>query len=206
MNLIRIYAVLALAGAAGLALAQTGPSTSSASKKELVAKALQLQQAGVEGIGNQLAVQTSQQILGSAGQAMGRVPADKRELVGSEIQAEVRKFYEDISPALRSAAIRLAPAIVGAALDERMSEDELKTLVAWLESPVSKKYQQLAAESSQALTQKVVAETSPSIEPKLKAIEASISKKLGMAPPPASSAPAATAAPAAKPAASGAKK
>ena len=94
-----------------MALAQTGPSTSSASKKELVAKALQLQQAGVEGIGNQLAVQTSQQILGSAGQAMGRVPADKRELVGSEIQAEVRKFYEDISPALRNAAIRLAPAI-----------------------------------------------------------------------------------------------
>ncbi len=206
MNMIRIGAVLALAGAATLGLAQTGPSTSSASKKELVAKALQLQQSGVEGIGNQLAVQASQQLLGSAGQAMGRVPADKRESIGGEIQAEVRKFYEDIGPTLRGAAVKLAPAIVGTALDERMSEDELKTLLAWLESPVSKKYQQIAAESSQILTQKLIAETSPSIEPKLKAIEASISRKLGLTPAPAGSAPAAAAAPAAKPAASGAKK
>jgi len=201
--LARVVTVTTLAGAASLCLAQ-GASTPAASeaKKALVAKALQSQQASIEAIGNQLAGQTANQVLQEAGRAMGQVAADKRELVGNEIQAEVRKFYEDIAPVLRASAIKLAPSTLGTALEERFTEDELKTLVAWLESPVSRKYQQFAAEVQQGLGQKLVADTRPAIEPKLKALTASVAKKLGVPAP--GLAPAA--APAAKPAASGAKK
>jgi hypothetical protein len=202
-QLARVVAVTTLAAAASLSLAQSASAPMSASKKALIDKALQLQQPGVEGLANALAGQLAQQLLQAAGRAVSQMPADKRELVGNEIQAEVRKFYDDVTPTLRSAAIKLAPSTLGTALDASFTEDELKTLVAWLESPVSKKLTQVAMDGQQQLTQKLVAETRSSIEPKLKALEQSIAKKLGM-PAPGASAPAPAAAPAAK--ASAAKK
>ena len=52
--------------------------------------------------------------------------------------------------------------------------------MAWLESPVSKKYGQLQPEMQKALGEKLVAESRPTIEPKLKALEASVAKRLGV--------------------------
>ena len=54
---------------------------------------------------------------------------------------------------------------------ERMSEDELKQLVAWLESPVNKKFQQAGPEMQSSLVKQVVAETSPVLDPKLRALQ-----------------------------------
>ncbi len=170
------------------AWAQTS-GTSSPAKKELVQKALQLQSGGIESIGTQIAGQTAQQVLGAVGQALQRVPAEKRELLATEIQADVKKFFDDVAPTLRTNALKLGPSTFGTALDDKLNEDELKTLVAWLESPVSRKYQQLTVEGQQALMQKLVADSRPAIDPKLKALEQTISRRLGVAP--ASSAPAA---------------
>ena len=110
--------------------------------------------------------------------AMSRVAPEKREALGAELQAEVRKFYDDIAPVLRAAAVKNAPGTIGTALEEKFSEDELKVLIGWLESPVSKKYQQVTAELQQALGQKLVAETRPQVEPKLKALEGVMGSKL----------------------------
>jgi hypothetical protein len=78
---------------------------------------------------------------------------------------------------MREQATRVAPGVVGSALEEKFSEEELKTLLAWLESPVSRKFQQTAVEMQQALSQKVLADTKPAIEPKLKALEQTLTKK-----------------------------
>jgi hypothetical protein len=164
--------LLALALAAGAVQAQT--------KKELIAKVVQLHQQGIENIGRVIAGQTSQQMLQAAAQAMPRVPADKREAVGKEIQDEVKKFYDEVEPMLKKRAVELAPAVVGAAYEEKFSEDELKVVIAWLESPVSRKYSQVDREQGNALAEKVVADTRPTIEPKIKALEASVGKKLGV--------------------------
>ena len=177
MTLHRLLAsvaiVCSLASVASLAQAQT--------KKELVAKVLQLQQSGIEGLGNTLASNTANQVLQVAGQAVSRVPADKREALATQLQAEVRKFYEDVSPTLRAAALKLAPGTIGATLEEKFTEDELKVLITWLESPVNKKFQQVAGEMQQGLGQKLVAETRPTIEPKLKALEAALVAKINAA-------------------------
>ncbi len=192
-RLTRIALISTLAGAASLSLAQD-------SKKALVQKALELQQAGIEGVGVGLANQTANQVLQVAGQAMSRVPADKREAVGADLQGEVRKFFDDISPMLRASALRLAPSTIGTMMEEQFSEDELKVLINWFESPVSRKYQQLATEMQQSLGQKLVTETRPQIEPKLKALEAVMGAKLAAATAtPAAATPAPRAAPAAAP-------
>lgn len=172
----------AVAGAATQASAQA-PSTapaaaSSPAKKELVQKILKLQQPGLEAFGTQLAAQTAGQVLQAAGQALPAVPADRREALAKEIQDEVRKFHDEIAPILRTQAVRNAPATLGAALEEKLSEEELKTLAAWLESPVSRKFQQLTGEVQQGFLQKLVGDTRAQVEPKLKALEQSIGNKL----------------------------
>ena len=165
-------ALISLALAAGSAHAQ--------SKKELVAKVVQLHMQGIENVGRVIASETSQQMLQAAGQALPRVAADKREAVGKDIQGDVKKFYDEIEPLLVKRAVDIASASVAAAYEEKFSDDELKVLIAWLESPVSRKYAQMDRDQGNALAEKVVADTRPTIEPKIKALEATVSKRLGV--------------------------
>ena len=151
MKLIARLACAALISTAAAAAMAQGAA--SPAKKELVQKVLALQQAGIESIGAGLANQTANQVLQVVGQAMARVPADKREALGAELQAEVKKFFDDVAPILRASAVKNAPATIGTALEEKFSDDELKVLIAWFESPVSKKYQQLSPELQQSLGQ-----------------------------------------------------
>jgi hypothetical protein len=172
---------LALLLATGAAQAQT--------KKELAAKVVQLQQAGIESIGRTIAGRTSQQMLRVAGQGLQRVAADRREAVGREVQADVKKFHDEIEPLLRKRATELATATLGATYEERFSEDELKQIIAWLDSPTSRKLAQFDAEQGNALAERVVSDTRSTIEPKIRALEASVAKRLGLPPAPAASAP-----------------
>jgi hypothetical protein len=169
---------LLAAAAIALSLAATAGTAAAESKKELVAKVLQLQQPGIEGLGNTVAGNTANQVLQAAGRALVNVPADKREAVAKELQAEVKKFYDDVSPQLRVAAVKLAPTALGTTYDEKFNEEELKTLIAWLESPVNKKFQQIAGEMQQTLGQKLVDETKSQVEPRLKALEQALQAKL----------------------------
>jgi uncharacterized protein len=166
--------------AVALTACATHAQAQTQTKKDLIAKVVQLHMAGIENVGRIIAGQTSQQMLQAAGQALPRVAADKREAVGKEIQEDVKKFYDEIEPLLKKRAVELAPGTVGPAYEEKFSEDELKVVIAWLESPVSKKYAQMDRDQGNALAEKVVADTRPAIEPKLKALEAVVAKRLGV--------------------------
>jgi hypothetical protein len=196
-RLAPVAVIVMLAGAALPSVAQVAapppapaaaPLATSPAKKELVKKTLQLQQAGIEGIGVGMANQAAGQLLQLVSPAVARLPEDKRKSVANDLQAEVRKFQGEVTPILRASATKWAPSTLGTLLEEKLTEDELKTLIAWLESPVSRKYQQLSNEAQQALTQKIVEETRSQVEPKLKALEQTMMAKLqaaSAAPPPA---------------------
>lgn len=171
---------VALLVAVGGAQAQT--------KKELVARVLQLQQQGIENVGGMIAGQTSQQMLQAAGQALQRVAADKRDAIGRQIQDDVKSFYGEIEPILKKRASELGASVLGAAYEEKFSEDELKQLIAWLESPVSRKFAQFDAQQGNVLAEQLIADTRPAIEPKLKTLEATVSKRLGLPAAPAAAA------------------
>ncbi len=172
--------------AAFLLLAACGPGSAqsgagSPTKKELAAKAVQLQLPGIEAMARGLVEQPAVQMLSDAGLVLQqRVPADQREPIGRRIQELARKYVDEATPLVRDRAVRMAPAAFGAALEERFTEDELKQLVAWLESPVSRKYQQAVPEMQTAFVQKLVADARPSIDPKLQALEQSIRSALGL--------------------------
>ncbi len=131
----------------------------------------------------------------AAGQALqADVPADKREAVGKSIQADVRKYVDEAVPLVRDRAMKLAPSTIGVAMEEKFSEDELKQLLAWFESPINKKYQQLAPEMQNSFVQKLVAEARPDVDPKLQNLEQQVRRSITTAAGPAAGAsgPAAT--------------
>jgi uncharacterized protein len=155
------------------ALAQNG-----AAKKELVAKVLQLQQPGIEAMATAMAQQPAAQIVQQAGPMLQRMPPDRREALGRDIDADLRKYAEEAVPIVRARAVKLAPSTIGALLEERFSEDELKQLIGILESPVNRKWQSMAPDMQKSISEKLVAETRAEIEPKARAMAESIDKRL----------------------------
>lgn len=190
---------LSLAAAASLSQAQ---ATSSAAKKDLVQKVISLQQPSYEGLARTLIEQPVQVLGQQAGAVLqNRVAADQRDAVAKDIQAEFNKYGDEVGPIVRDRALRLAPSAVGPILEEKLSEDELKQVVAALESAGFRKFMALGPDMQRALAQKLSSELQPQIEPKIRAMEQAVSKRLtaaaGAANSPANGA---------KPAASGNKK
>jgi hypothetical protein len=184
--------LLALAQAASAPQSPPAPAASPASpaKKALVAKVLQIQQGSIENIGSSMAQQSIAPLLQQLGPAIQqRVPAEKRQAVADAVQADLKKYVAEVEPLLRERAVKLAPATVGALLEERFTEDELKSLVALLESPVQRKYAQMNNELGQALAQKVAADARAQVDPKLAALQQGLTKRLTDAAAPAASGP-----------------
>ena len=175
---------LALLTGTALAHAQTAASTpSSPAKKELVAKIVALQQPAIDNLARGIAERPAAQMMQAAGNVLQtKVAPEKREAIGKAIEADVKKYVEESTPILKERAAKIGPATVGPIIEEHFSEDELKQLAAWLESPVNKKYQQVAPEMQQALVQKLVAEAGPLLDPKLKALEQRVRVALGVPP------------------------
>jgi hypothetical protein len=188
-----------LLAASPLAIGQTpaAPATSPA-KKELVQKLMVLQQPGLEMAARTLVERPAAQLIQEAGRYLQQqVPAERREALGKAVDADVRKYVDESVPLVREKAIKLAPSTLGAAIEEKFTEEELKQLVAWFDSPVNKKFQQVTPEMQNSFMQKLVAESRPVIEPKLLALQQQVRETLTGAAPPAGSAPRAGSAPAA---------
>lgn len=175
----KTLAIVLLAAASTLAHAQT--------KKELVDKVLQLQRPIVEAQARQLAERPAGAIMQSVSVAVQqRVPLEKREAVLKDIQGDVRQLIEQTAPLLRDHALRLLPQTSGAVLESKFTEAELKQLLAALEAPAFRKYQQSTEEMFRPLAEKLAAEARTDMEQRLQGLEQTIRKKLeAAAAPPA---------------------
>lgn len=177
-------AFVVLAFSVPAALAQNG-------KKELVQKIVALQQPAIETMARQMVEMPAAQLLQQAGAALQRLPADKREAVGREIQADARRYVDDTLPTVRERAVKLAPLTIGPILEEKMTEDELAQVLKVMEAmeaPVFRKYNALGGDLQRALGERLVAETKGTVEPRMRSLQDSVAKRLGVAPKPAGAA------------------
>jgi hypothetical protein len=159
-------------------------ASTSPAKKELIERVLELQRPALEAMGRALAEQPAQRIMQQAGPILQqRIAADKREVVGREIEADVRKYVDEAVPLVRDQAIKLAPSTLGVVIDERMDESELRQLIAALEAPAFRKFQQVSGEGQRVLLPKLVAEARVVLEPKARAMDNAVAKRLGITPP-----------------------
>lgn len=171
----------------------------SAAKKELVARLLQLQQPGLEGAARTLVERPAAAMMQQAGAVLQtQVAADQRESIGKGIEADVRKYVDEVYPRVREQAIRLAPTTIGPGYEEKFSEDELRQLIAWFESPLNHKFQQVFPDIQRAYLQKLATEARPLIEPSLRALEQKMRTALSPTGDAAGTAPKGNAKPAAK--------
>lgn len=189
------FLIAVLCAAATLAHAQ--------SKKELVQKVLTLQQPMIESVSRSIAERPAIQLMQASGQYIQtQVPADKREAVGKQVEADIRKFVDEAVPVLRERALKLAPSTFGTTMEEKFTEDELRQIITWLESPANKKLQQIGPDMQTAFAQKLTAEAAPLLDPKLQALQQRLRTTMGVPSANGSSAkpaPAASAASGAKP-------
>lgn len=181
---------LSLALAAGTASADPSPA-----KKALIDRIVVLQQQGLaEGLATNIIQGPLAQLTQAGRGALQQLPAEKREATAKAMDADLKKFLDENVPYLKDKISKAVPSTASALLDERFNEDELKQILAWAESPVSQKFGLASVELQKAVAQKVMTEAGPTLDGRLKNLQASMAKQLGLqAPPAAAPKPAASA-------------
>lgn len=163
----------------GAAMAQTAVS-----KKDLVSKVLALQQGVIEQTAQAVAERPALQLMQQASMALQtRVAPEKREQIAKDIEADIKKYAEQVVPSIRQHAVQIAPATVGALLEKNFSEKELTELIGIIESPVNRKFAQMGGELQKSLVEQLVKDVQADIDPKLKALEQSIVAHLALPAP-----------------------
>src|SRR5690349_15691516 len=149
-------------------------------KATLIKQFIDMQRPGIESLARGLVEQSSAPIAQAGSQYLQtQVPAEKREAAAKAADAELKKYFDEAYPIVRDKAVQLAPGALTPIMEQNFSEDELKQLMAWISSPLSKKYQEVNPKLQTALTEKLVADTRATIEPKMVALDASVAKALG---------------------------
>jgi hypothetical protein len=165
-------------------------SATSPAKKELVQRVLKLQQGGIDRLATAMTEEPALVLAGRASEVIAAdVPRDRQEAIAKEVQGDIQKYLKDTVPQVRKSAQALAPSTVGAVLETKLSEDELRQVVAILESPAYAKYQQLSAEMQNALQAKLVSATRATVEPRVQALEKALGERLKAAVQPATTPP-----------------
>ena len=156
------------------------PATAaSPAKKALIARVIKLQQPGIEGLGRAMAERPAINLMDTASIALQeRVPADKRDAVGKAIQADAKKYLDEVVPLVVARATQLAPATLSPFLEDKFTDDELKQVASFLESAAVIKYQKLSIDMQKLLQEKVLADTKSVVEPKVGALEDAIAKRV----------------------------
>lgn len=170
------FVTLALVLAVGAVHAQ-----STSSKKELVTRILSIQRGAIEQTAQALVERPAIQLQQQAMLALQtRVPPDKREAAAKLVQQDLKQYVDEVGPQVRAQAVKLGPSTIGTLLEEKFTEDELKQLIAIMESPVNRKFTQMGADFQNALGEKLVAQTQSTVAPKVKALEQAMAKHLGL--------------------------
>lgn len=108
----------------------------------------------------------------------GRVTAERRDAALKDMAVDVQKYINEATPIALDTARHQIASTVAPILQQQFSEDELKQIIAMLESPVKKKFEQLIPQMERSLGEKVVAESRAAIDPKMKELTQAVGLKL----------------------------
>lgn len=175
--LLALALSLSAAAHAQAPAAPAAPATSPA-KKELIGKLIALQRDNYEALARNLVNAPAMQLRQQALTAMQRMPQDRREAAARGMEDDLRKYVDEAGAIAKAAAAKVAGPTVSPLLEQRLSEDELKQMISIIESPAFRKYLSIDQEISRALSEKIVAETRPTIGPKVQALQQAMEREL----------------------------
>ena len=164
------------------------------SKRTLAVKLAQMQQKSDGGaLADQLTASAVQPLLASWSQRLDEsVPPARQKEVRDKLDVELKKFAENTHKTIEAQVGKAAESALVPVFMEKLTEDELKTIIAYMESPVSAKFQALGSDAANAWAKKVIDATRSTVESGVKTFDTAANRIVG--------------APASSGAASGAKK
>lgn len=104
------------------------------------------------------------------------VPPARQKDVRDKLDVELKKFTDSAHKTIEGQVGKAAEATLVPIFMEKLSEDEMKTIIAYLESPVRAKFQALGDDATNAWAKKVVDSTRPAIESAAKTFDASANR------------------------------
>jgi hypothetical protein len=110
-----------------------------------------------------------------------RLPQPKLEAAMKDISTDVQKYVDTVTPLATAAARKNLQTTVVPLLAQNFSVDELKQLLALLQSPVKAKFDKLTPELAMAVAKKVQEQSGPEINKNISAMQQSVGTKLRIA-------------------------
>jgi hypothetical protein len=118
------------------------------------------------------------------------VPPARQKDVRDKLDVELKKFADNTHKAIEAQVGKAAETALVPLFMDKLSEDEMKTIIAYMESPAALKFQGLSADAGNAWAQKVIDATRTTVETNVKSFDAAATKIVGVpATPPATAPP-----------------
>ncbi|MGE5451547.1 MAG: DUF2059 domain-containing protein [Acidobacteriota bacterium] len=108
----------------------------------------------------------------------GKVTVEKRDATLRDIATDVQKYVDEVTPIAKESAKRQLNPVIVPMLAQNFSEEELKQIVVFLESPIKKKFEQFIPQAEKAMGTKVAEETHVAVDSKGQAMTQAVGLKL----------------------------
>lgn len=156
----------------------TGASAQNDSKRALAVKLAQMQQkADGEAMVEQLTATAVQPLLAGWSQRLDEtVPPARQKEVRDKLDVELKKYADSTHKVVEAQTAKAAEAALVPIFMEKLTEDELKQIVAYMESPVSAKFQALGPDATNAWAKRIIDATKPQVESGAKNFEAAANR------------------------------
>ena len=182
LNLGKTLAAALLCSAV-LAPAAHAQDKQDAAKKELATRIVNLQKAqDMDALIAQLAGTANRAVVEAWLPRLDKMPAARQKTVADQLDVELKKFNDDVVRLIKNRNERISLDVLVPAYSERFTADELKQLVAFLESPVIKKYYAANPHMANLLGQKLVEATRADVESRIKEFDTRAAQIVGNAP------------------------
>ena len=162
----KLPAALFLAAACAIstgASAQSAQSAQSNAKHDLAVRLAHIQQKANGGsMAEQITDSAVQPLLATWSQRLDEtVPPARQQEVRDKLSAELKKFTDTMQSAINEQVDKTAETTLVPIFMDKLTEDEMKTIIAYLESPVSAKFQAMGPDASDAWAKRVIDATKP---------------------------------------------
>lgn len=152
-----------------------------AAKKELATRIVNLQKAqDMDALVAQLAGSANKVVVNTWLPKLDKLPAAKQKAAADQLDIELKKFNEENVRTIKAKNEKISLEVLVPAYAEKFSADELKQLVAFLESPVIKKYYAANPQLANQLAQKLVEATSADVDAHIRNFDLRAAQIVGM--------------------------
>ena len=118
-------------------------------------------------------------VLEQAGIALqGRVSKERSDRAMKDISTDVQKYVDVATPLVSTSAKKFTAPAVGPILAQNFSAEELRQIVAMLESPVKGKFEKLVPQMERAVGEKVTADVGPQLNKDINTLKESVALKM----------------------------